>query len=133
MNKSLLQSLRPLLLIFVFTTAFFIISQAWLEKKGVDTDVLIGGNLVLFAVSFLAFFVTYRALRSNNPNAFVRAIYGSFMIKFFLVAIAAFIYIMIAKAAVNKPALLACAGLYIIYTGIEIRSLTKMLKNKKNA
>ncbi len=133
MNKSLLQAIRPLLLVFIFLTAFFISAKSWLAGKGVDQEVLIAGNLLLLTVSLLAFIITNRSLRSANPQAFVRAMYGSFMIKFFLLAIAAFIYIMVAGKGVNKPALIACAGLYIIYTGIETRALMKLLKQKKNA
>ena len=132
MNKSLLQSIRPLLLVFIFITVFTITGKSWLEKKGVDHQVLLMGNLVLFAVSLSAFLLTSKAFLSPNPQAFVRAMYGSFIIKFFVVAIAAFVYIMVAKKNVNKPALVACAGLYIIYAGIETRALMKLLKQKKN-
>lgn len=133
MNKSLLHSIRPLLLIFVFTTAFCITGKGWLAKQGINQEVLVTGNLLLFGVSLLAFLITDRALKSTNPQAFVRAMYGSFMIKFFVVAIVAFIYIMVVKKDVSKPALIACAGLYIIYTAIETRALMKMLNRKKNA
>ena len=132
MNKNLLQSIRPLLIVFVFLTVFFITGKSWLEKKGIDRDVLVIGNLILFAVSLLAFLITSKAFRSPNPQAFVRAMYGSFIIKFFIVAVAAFIYIMATRKNVNKPALIACVGLYIIYTGMEIRALMKLLKEKKN-
>ena len=132
MNKNLLQSIRPLILVFIFFTAFFISGKSWLDKKGVDQNVLIIGNLVLFLISLSAFLITNKALSSSNPQAFVRAMYSSFIIKFFVLAVAAFVYIMVAKKNVNKPALIACAGLYIIYTGIETRALMKMLKQKKN-
>lgn len=132
MNKNLLQSLRPLLIIFILLNAIFITAKSWLAKKGIDQEVLIIGNLILFVVSLSAFLLTNKSLKSSNPNAFVRAMYGSFIIKFFVVAIAAFIYIMVAKKNVNKPALIACAGLYIIYTGLETRALMKTLRQKKN-
>jgi hypothetical protein len=133
MNKSLLQAARPLVLVFVFFTAAFIIGRNWLEEKGVDQQVLIAGNLLLFIVSFFTYFLTQRAIRSSNPQAFVRAMYAGFMLRFFALAIAAFIYIMVTKKDVNKAALIACAGLYIIYSIIETRTLVKMLKQKKNA
>lgn len=132
MNKNLLKSILPLLIIFILLSGFFISANSWLDKKGVDQDVLLAGNLVLFVVSLAAFIMTERSLKSSNPNAFVRAMYGSFIIKFFVVAIAAFTYIMIMKKNVNKPALVACAGLYIVYTGIETRALMKNLRQKKN-
>lgn len=133
MNNKPLAFIRPLIFVFTFIMAFSITGKSWLEKNGVDQLVLIGGNLLLFVVSLTAFFITFKALKSANPQAFVRAMYGSFMIKFFLIAVAAFIYIMIAKKEVNKPALISCAALYIIYTAIETRALMKLLKQKKNA
>ena len=132
MNKTLLQSLRPLIIIFILLNAIFITSKSWLARKGVDQEVLIIGNAILFAVSLFAFLLTDKSLKSSNPNVFVRAMYGSFIIKFFVVAIAAFVYIMIAKKNVNKPALIACAGLYIVYTGMETRALMNTLRQKKN-
>lgn len=126
-------ALRPMLIFFVMLNAFFLAGRSWLDRKGVDTDVAIIGNLLLFLVSLASFLMTRRSLRSANPNSFVRAIYGSFMIKFFVCAIAAFAYIMTVKKTVNKPALFVCLGLYVVYTFIEVSSLTKLLKQKKNA
>jgi hypothetical protein len=123
----------PLILVFILLNAFFIAGKNMLARWGVDQSVLIVGNLVLFAVTFSSFLLTRRALTSSNPHAFMRAMYGSFMIKFFVCAAAAFIYIMSVKKNVNKPALFACMGLYLVYTAIEISSLTKLLKQKKNA
>ena len=84
-------------------------------------------------VSLFAFLISNRALNASNPQAFVRAMYGSFMIKFFVVIIAAFIYIMQVKKNVSKPTLGIWAVLYIIYTVIETKALTRLLKQKKHA
>jgi len=133
MNKSPLQHLKPILFIFVFITAFCITGKSWLAKHGIQQDVLLAGNFILFAVSILAYYVNHRSLKSTNPQASVRAMYGSFMIKFFVLAITAFIYIMMAKKNVNKPGLIICAGLYILYTVFETRALLKLLKQKKQS
>jgi hypothetical protein len=133
MSNATLQPIRPLFLIFVFLSAFFITGKSWLLKQGIQPEVAIVGNLILFAVSLTAFFITKKSFASSNGNAFVRAMYGSFMLKFFVLVIAAFIYIMIAKKNVNKPGLVLCAALYFIYTVIETRALMKMLKQNKNA
>ncbi|MBI3138774.1 MAG: hypothetical protein HYZ15_09335 [Sphingobacteriales bacterium] len=106
--------------------------KGWMARQGIHTEVLVIGNLLLFLVSLVAYQITFRSLNSANPQAFVRAMYGSFMIKFFLIAIAAFAYIMAAKQNVNKPALLVCGALYIIYTAVEIKALLQLLKQKKN-
>jgi len=38
-----------------------------------------------------------------------------------------------AKKDLNKPALFACMALYLVYTFVEVSSLQKLLKQKKNA
>jgi len=133
MNRNSLAPLRPMILVFILVNGFFVAGKSMLAKWGVDQSVVIIGNLILFTVSLSSFLLTRRSLSSSNPNSFVRAMYGSFMIKFFVCAIAAFVYIMAAKKNVSKPALIACMGLYIVYTAIEVSALTKLLKQKKNA
>jgi hypothetical protein len=133
MNQNSLKLLRPMILIFILLNGFFIMARDWLLKKNIDQEVLIIGNILLFLVSLLTFLLTNRSLKSANPNAFVRAMYGGFIIKFFVVALAAFVYIMVTKKNVNKPALFSCMGLYIVYTIFEVGSLLRVLKQKKNA
>lgn len=99
---------------------------------GIDGTVVIIGNFILFLVSLSALVITQRSFNSENPQAFVRAIYSGFIIKFFVVAISAFAYIMVAKKAVSTPAILICGGLYIIYTALETRKLLQLLKPKKH-
>ncbi|HRO70221.1 MAG TPA: hypothetical protein PK951_07575 [Chitinophagaceae bacterium] len=123
---------RPMTLVFVFLTGILLLSKSWFEKKGFDHDVLMIGNMVLFLVSLVSFLVTYKSLSIKNPHAFVRAIYTGFIVKFFLVVIAAFVYIKVADA-INKPALFACMGFYVIYAFLEVRILLQILKQKKNA
>lgn len=123
---------RPMTLVFVALTALLFIARNWLVEKGFDHDVLMIGNMVLFLVSLISFLLTFRSIDAKNPHAFVRAIYTGFVAKFFLIVIAAFVYIM-TTSAVNKPSLFACMGLYIIYAFLEVRILLQLLKQKKNA
>ena len=80
MNKNSLKALRPMIILFVLLSAFFIIGKSFLAKWGADQDVLLFGNLLLFIVTLTSFLVTYKGLNSSNPQAFVRSMYGSFMI-----------------------------------------------------
>lgn len=123
----------PVIVLFIALNGFFIAGKNMLDKWGADQSVLIVGNLVLFIATLLSYQLSLRGFRSDNPHASVRAVYGSFMIKFFTCIIAAFVYIMSVKKNVNKPALFACMGLYIIYTFAEVSILTKLSKQKKNA
>lgn len=133
MNRNSLAAVRPMILVFVLLNAIFIAGKNPLTQWGIDQGVVIVGNLVLFVVSLASFLLTRRSLANPNPNAFVRAMYGSFMIKFFVCAVAAFAYIMVVKKDVNKAGLILCMGLYIVYTVMEVTALTKLLKQKKNA
>ncbi|WP_276505034.1 hypothetical protein [Terrimonas pollutisoli] len=129
----MLKLLRPMILVFILLSGFFIAGKLWLEKKGIDQEVLILGNLVLFAVSILTFWLTWRSLKSDNTHVFVRALYTGFIVKFFAIALAAFIYILLAEKNLNKPALFCMMGLYIVYSAIEVNTLLRILKQKKNA
>jgi hypothetical protein len=133
MSNSQIQPIRPLLIVFALVSAFGLTGKNFLIKNVIDPNVLIVGNIVLFANTLIAFLITNKTINSGNPQSFVRAMYLSFMLKFFIVAIAAFIYIMVEKKNVNKPGLIACAALYIIYTVFETSALMNLLKKKKNA
>lgn len=103
------------------------------SDAGIDGWVVLAANVIIFFATAYSFWFTERSLRSTNPNASVRSLYVSFMIKFFVIAIAAFIYIMVEKKNVNKPAIFIAMGLYLVYTFLEVSSLQKLLKQKKNA
>ncbi len=133
MNRNQYRDFKPVLFIFVFVTAFCITGKEWLAKQGISHAVVVVGNLLIFGVSLATYLLNLRAQRSSNPQSAVRAMYGSFMIKFFVLAIAAFVYIMMAKKNVNKPGLIVCASLYILYTFFETRALMSMAKQKKDA
>jgi len=104
-----------------------------LENWGFDYSALVIGNLLVFAISFLSYWMAVKGLTTKNNHAFFRWVYGSIMIKLFLLAGVAFVYIMMNKKEVNKPALFFCMGLYIIYTFIEVSALMKLNKQKTNA
>ncbi len=122
----------PIVLLFIMLSAFFISGRTLLQRWNADQEVLIIGNLVLFVIFLLSFFVAQKGFKTTNPHAFVRSVYGSMMIKLFICIIAAFIYIAIYKKDLNKPALFTLMGLYLVYTFVEVATLTKMLKQKAN-
>ena len=130
MNKKSTRFFVPIILLFIFLNAFFIIGSHLLQKWNADRNVLILGNLLLFVVTIISLFIGRKGLHSTNPHAFVRSVFGSIIIKLFVCMIAAFIYIAIFKKDLNKPAFFTCMGLYLVYTFMEVAALTKMLKVK---
>ncbi|HWC54892.1 MAG TPA: hypothetical protein VG676_15000 [Chitinophagaceae bacterium] len=132
MKQNAARPLFPVILLFVLLNGFFISGRTLLEKWSIDREVLIVGNLILFVVTLISFWLGQRGLRSGNVQAFIRSIYASFIVKFFIIAVAAFIYIVAVKKNVNRPALIACMCLYLVYTFLEVSILMKMAKEKKN-
>lgn len=130
--KSKVREFVPLILVFILFNGFFVAGRSFLERWNASQDVLIGGNLLLFVITFFSFLVAKRGLRQTNPHAFTRAVYTSILLKLFLTMIAAFAYIAINKSALNKPALFTLMGLYLVYTFLEVSILVRMLKNKNN-
>jgi hypothetical protein len=133
MQKSrIANSEKQVLLLFIILSGIFYVLKNLIDQTTVNYNVLIFGNLLLFIVSWISVRMSTKAVRHENVQVFLRLMYGSFILKFFVLAIAAFIYISIFKKEVNKPALFGCFGLYILYTAIEVRSVLKQSK-KPNA
>ena len=133
MNKHSFRNFFPAIMIFLVLNSGLLIMMNRLEDWGFDYTVLVFGNLLIFGISFLSYWMAVKGLTTKNNHAFFRWVYGSIMIKLFLLAGVAFIYIVMNKKEVNKPSLFFCMGLYIIYTFIEVSALMKVNKQKTNA
>jgi hypothetical protein len=131
--KVVRRSLRPIILIFVFTSALLIAGRSVLDSWGIDQRVMIGGNIILFAVTLLSFYLYTRSFGSKNAMAITRTMYASVMARMFICLVAAFIYISAVGKDVSKGAIFGCMFLYFVYTGAEVAILTKMSKHQKNA
>ena len=132
MPNTSIRPVFPIIFFFIILNAFLLTSRNFLELHGFDQNVLMVGNLIVFLATILSFLFASRGLKSTNPQAFVRSMYLSIMVKLFVCIIAALIYIFIFRNNLNKPALFTSMGLYLVYTFIEVSVLTKLLKGKKN-
>lgn len=130
MNTSRLKSFTPILLIFIVLNALLIAFRSRFAEWNIDADVLLVANLLLFVITLISFMLALRGLKNPNPNAFVRSVYGSMIIKLFAGMIAATIYISIYQKGLNKPALFGSMGLYLLYTFTEVAVLTRLLRQK---
>jgi hypothetical protein len=119
--------------VLVFLWGVLVGGRSWLVSQGINPTVVLVGNMIVWGATMLSLFVLLRGERTAKPQTFVRSMYASFMLRFFLILIAAFAYIMTAKKEVNKPALMILGGLYILYAALEISAMMRSLKNKRNA
>jgi hypothetical protein len=131
--KEIYNKSAPLIVLFILINAVAFIFKSFLHDQGFGIKFLLTANLILFCMSLFAFFIQMSGLKSTNINAFIRGVYGSLLVKIFIVIIALGIYLFITKGKVNKPSLFTSMGLYILYTVIEVRQLMKISRRKTNA
>lgn len=127
-NKNII----PLVIVFLIVAAFIYFFKNFLEVHGFDWLVMTGGNVFIYLVTAVSMIMLTKGLNAANTNAFLRNAYSGILIKLFACAGAAFIYILAAGKNLNKPALFACMGLYLVYTFVELSVMLKQSNAKKN-
>lgn len=118
----------PIGVVFVLLSLVIVLARMPLVAARFDYRVLLGGNLLLFGVTAISFYLYSKALRGNNPHAFVRMMYGSLLVKMFACLAATLFYAWWAGPAVSRNAIFGCFGLYIIYTWLEVKILMRLSK-----
>lgn len=121
----------PIFLLFVLLNAFFIVLKNWLIKYGIGYEILLIGNVVLFAVTLVSLYFHIKGFLHKNIQVFFRSVYGALMVKMFLCAATVVVYALVARKNVNKPAILICMALYFVYTLTEVRMIFRLQKQQK--
>jgi len=127
-NKTII----PLVFVFLIIGALVLVFRNFLAQHGFDWQLLSGGNLFLYIITVVSMHMLTKGLRATNTHAFLRNAYTGVLIKLFACAGAAFIYILASGKNLNKPALFACMGLYLVYSFVEMSVLMKQSNRKKN-
>jgi hypothetical protein len=127
-NKVSRRSILPIVSAFIIITLLVVFGRSLFIGWGVDYRVLVGGNALLFLVTFISYSLYIRALQNDNMHVFLRLMYGSLLVKLFVCMIAAFIYAFVAGKAVNRNGIIGCFILYILYTFLEVRILVRRTK-----
>jgi hypothetical protein len=123
------QNYSSLIYLFLGLSSLIFACQHFLNPSSINFTVLQLGNLLLFVIGWMSLRMSLQALHHKNVQVFLRLVYGSFLMKFFVLAIAACIYIFLYKKNINKPALFGCFGLYFFYMFMELRTVMKQSKN----
>jgi Ca2+/Na+ antiporter len=126
------KKIGPLVLFFLIISCLLLGFRTILAGNGLDVNVVLGGNFILFLIGLASFFMHQRAMKKNNPHAFVRQVTGIFMLKFFVLLSAALCYFYF-STSINKPAIIICAALYLVYsfmgTAQAVKKQDAALKN----
>lgn len=120
----------PHLILAVIVLVVTFVFRDWLLSKEVNTNFILGANLALLILSLAGLVIQSRGVSSTNHNAFLRGIYSSLLLKMFLIVGAILVYIIVIGGQINKAAILISMGLYIIYTGLEVKQLMKLVRKK---
>ena len=115
----------PLMLVFLILSIVFLFCWKLFSRSPVDYVVLLVGNGLLFLVGMASQRMSVLAMKAAKTQGFLKGVYGSFLLKFFVLAAAAFIYILRFQQSINKPAFFGCFGLYLIYTFVETRGVMR--------
>ncbi|MCW3107048.1 MAG: hypothetical protein JWQ09_1554 [Segetibacter sp.] len=126
------KSIVPLVIIFLIVGMLILVFRNALEQHGVDWQVLSGGNLFIYLVTVVSMHLLSKGLHADKTQVFIRNAYSGIMVKLFACAAAAFIYIIVSGKNLNKPALFASMGLYLVYTFVELSVIMKQSNAKKN-
>ena len=127
-NKSML----PLVFVFLVVGTVILVFRSFLNGKGVDWQVLSGGNLFIYAVTIVSLHLLSRGLNAENTHSFLRNAYSGILLKLMACAVAAFIYILSAGKNINKPAIFLMMGLYLVYSFVEMSIIMKQSKRSKH-
>ena len=122
--------IRLFALFGIINGLLFIFKQQLLDQ-GMHANVLLTGNVIMAFISLVSYIMGRQGLASSNHNAFVRAIYGSMLIKFFLCIVGIVAYVLIYKPNVSKLTVFSLLFIYLIYTVFETLSLFRLTRLKK--
>jgi hypothetical protein len=126
------KTVSPLVIVFLIFGAAILIFRNTLQQKGIDWQVLAGGNLFIYLVTIVSVHLLSSGLHASNTHAFLRNAYSGILVKLLACAAAAFVYILASGKNLNKPALFICMGLYLVYSFAEMTMIMKQSKQNKN-
>ncbi len=122
----------PLLLVFLFLNTFLLTAPAFFEQQGIDRNVVLVANTLLFLSNLITLLLLRKALANPNPNVFVRSTMAGTLIKLFIIVGAFAAYVILSQKNINKPAVYISIALYFIYLLVEV-SISLKLNKQKNA
>lgn len=122
----------PIMVVFFAIALVLVVAKYAFSNLGNLSDVLFVGNLVLYASTGISFRFYIKAVNNNSTQFFIRMMYSAMLVKM-VVCIAAVLIYAFAIKPVNKYAILIFFALYFIYTFAEVKIITRLNKEKKNA
>jgi len=117
---------RPLWIVFMLVTGMLALSWKLLPAKNINPWVVFTANALLLGVSLINIAYHRASLKKKNPQAVLRSVMASTMVKLFVLAALAMIYLLGAGAGRSVYAVILSMGLYIIYSWMETKILLQL-------
>jgi hypothetical protein len=122
------KTIWPLVILFLAIALVVLIFRNFLQSNGIDWQVVSGGNLIIYIITIVSLHLLTKGLTASNTPKFLGNAFGGILFKLMACAIAAFIYIFIARKDINKAGLFICMGLYLVYSFVEMKIIMKQTK-----
>ncbi|MFC4230427.1 hypothetical protein ACFOW1_00890 [Parasediminibacterium paludis] len=123
---------KSILILFVLVTILALAFGAQLDAMKINHWVILGANLLLFAISMFTLFMHQASVKSANPKAFINSVMVGMIVKLLVIGAAILLYVN--KASGNKSVYAVYTGmfLYLVYTVLEVK-IALQLNKKPNA
>ncbi|HEY8915930.1 MAG TPA: hypothetical protein VIM87_05805 [Chitinophaga sp.] len=119
-----------LIVVFSILNGVFFLLKSQLLSAGMHYTVLLAGNGVLAAITWVSYVMARKGLGAANNQVFVRMVYASTISKLFLCMIGITVYVLVKKPDVSRATIFTLMFLYLVYTVLETLSLYQLLKRK---
>lgn len=129
------KAFRPIFLVFILINAGGFSARQLLDKWGINADVALTGNLILFLATAISYYFYFRSFQNDRPQVFMKFVYAGMVVKMLICLFAAVLYIMIAGKQVNKGGVILSMAFYVVYSALEIvilLRLSRQIKQQRN-
>lgn len=124
-----LRIIMPVILTFILIVAVIFTFTDKFQNAGVDPNVLMGGNLILFVVTIGTIFFQYNALKNANPNVFIRSVMTAMLLKMVIGVLAVIAYVKL-NPEYSKYGIFGVMIFYLVYLAVEVFVVMKLNKKK---
>lgn len=125
--------IRPLVGLFTVVCIAFVASKSALATKNITANVVLVANALFFLLYSFTVGLHSNATNHKNPNVAIRTSMITSFLKLFVLIIAVVIYKYTIVGKIEWITVLICMVLYLIYSFVEIRIVSKLKKQHGNS
>ncbi len=130
---NLIKNIRSLISLFTFVCIFFIAAKNALATKNIDANVVLVANLVFFLLYSFTVGMHLNATNNKNPNVAIRTSMITSFLKLFVLIGAVAVYKFVSNKNISWGAVIFSMVLYVLYSFVEIKIVSKLKKQNGNS